>query len=163
MRANDFINENIQLLHEPTSTGGVEIHAYRDGKEVGWVRFSKLKTGQVKAAMVHVPERLRRQGIGTAMYQYARQELGLDIVPSDTQTEHGQAFWNRMHEAGGVVENFADGRNPQDRGDSARHGIAKKSSLGSLDKIVRSKTASPRKKQLAHWQANMRRGRAKKS
>ena len=62
-----------------------------------------------------------------------------------------------------MQENFADGKNPQDRGDSARHGIAKKSSLGSLDKIVRSKTASPRKKQLAHWQANMRRGRAKKS
>ena len=62
----------------------------------------------------------------------------------------------------GMAENFHDGKNPQDRGDSARHGIAKKSSLSSLDKIVRSKTASPRKKQLAHWQANMRRGRAKK-
>ena len=61
----------------------------------------------------------------------------------------------------GMAENFHDGKNPQDRGDSARHGIAKKSSLSSLDKIVRSKTASPRKKQLAHWQANMRRGRAK--
>ena len=57
-----------------------------------------------------------------------------------------------------ALENFADGRNPQDKGDSKRHGIAKKSSLASLDKIVHSKTASPRKKQLAHWQANMRRG-----
>ena len=60
-----------------------------------------------------------------------------------------------------VSENFADGRNPQDRGDSARHGIPKKASLAALDKIVHSKTASPRKKQLAHWQANMRRGRNK--
>jgi len=58
-----------------------------------------------------------------------------------------------------MEENFADGKNPQDKGDSARHGIPKKSSLSSLDKIVHSKTASPRKKQLAHWQANMRRGR----
>jgi hypothetical protein len=58
-------------------------------------------------------------------------------------------------------ENFADGRNPQDKGDSARHGIKKGSSLAALDKIVHSKTASPRKKQLAHWQANMRRGRNK--
>jgi len=57
-----------------------------------------------------------------------------------------------------MEENFADGKNPQDKGDSARHGIHKKSSLSSLDKIVHSKTASPRKKQLAHWQANMRRG-----
>jgi len=57
-------------------------------------------------------------------------------------------------------ENFADGRNPQDKGDSARHGIPKKASLSSLDKITHS-NASPRKKQLAHWQANMRRGRNK--
>ena len=60
-----------------------------------------------------------------------------------------------------VKENFADGRNPQDKGDSRRHGIPKHASLSSLDKITHSKTASPRKKQLAHWQANMRRGRNK--
>ena len=60
-----------------------------------------------------------------------------------------------------LEENFADGRNPEDRGDSARHDIPKKASLNTLDKIVHSKSAGPRKKQLAHWQANMRRGRAK--
>lgn len=59
-------------------------------------------------------------------------------------------------------ENFIDGKGPGRPGDSKRHGIKKKSSLASLDKIVHSKTASPRKKQLAHWQANMRRGKAKK-
>jgi hypothetical protein len=58
-----------------------------------------------------------------------------------------------------LSENFADGRNPQDKGDSRRHGIPKHASLSQLDKIRSSKTASPRKKQLAHWQANMRRGR----
>lgn len=60
-----------------------------------------------------------------------------------------------------IKENFADGRNPQDKGDSKRLGIPKKASLATLDKIVKSKTASPRKKQLAHWQANMRRGKKK--
>jgi murein DD-endopeptidase MepM/ murein hydrolase activator NlpD len=59
-----------------------------------------------------------------------------------------------------IAENFADGKNPQDKGDSARHGIPKKASLSTLDKITHS-DASPRKKQLAHWQANMRRGRNK--
>ena len=63
MRATEFIPKEIELHHEPTSTGGVEVHAYRDGQQVGWVRFQKLKNGQVKAAMVHVPELLRRQGI----------------------------------------------------------------------------------------------------
>jgi hypothetical protein len=98
MRATEFIPKEIELRHEPTSTGGVEVHAYRDGQQVGWVRFQKLKNGQVKAAMVHVPERLRRQGIGSAMYSYARDELGLDIVPSDNQTDLGRAFWNKLHE-----------------------------------------------------------------
>jgi predicted GNAT family acetyltransferase len=98
MRASEFVPQDIELRHEPTSTGGVEVHAYRDGQQVGWVRFQNLKNGQVKAAMVHVPERLRRQGIGTAMYSYARDELGLDIVPSDNQTDLGRAFWNKLHE-----------------------------------------------------------------
>jgi hypothetical protein len=59
-------------------------------------------------------------------------------------------------------ENFMDKKGPGRPGDSKRHGIKKKPSLAALDKIVKSKTASPRKKQLAHWQANMRRGKAKK-
>tara|TARA_X000001316_G_C918165_1_gene32337 strand:- start:942 stop:1256 length:315 start_codon:yes stop_codon:yes gene_type:complete len=60
-------------------------------------------------------------------------------------------------------ENFIDGKNPQDKGDSARHGIKKGSSISDLKKIRSSDTASPRKKQLAHWQINMRQGKKKKS
>lgn len=55
-------------------------------------------------------------------------------------------------------ENFADGRNPQDKGDSKRYGIPKHASLAQLDKIG---NGSGRKAQLARWQANMRRGRNK--
>lgn len=61
----------------------------------------------------------------------------------------------------GVAENFADGRNPQDKGDSARHGIKKGMSIAQLKKVRSSDSASPRKKQLAHWQINMRQGRKK--
>ena len=59
------------------------------------------------------------------------------------------------------VENFADGRNPQDKGDSARHGIPKGATIAQLKKIRSSDSASPRKKQLAHWQINMRQGKKK--
>ena len=52
------------------------------------------------------------------------------------------------------VENFQDGRNPQDKGDMARHGLKGKS-ITQLKKIRSSSTASPRKKQLAHWFINM--------
>ena len=59
-------------------------------------------------------------------------------------------------------ENFMDGRNPQDKGDSKRHGINTKGSISSLKKIRSSDSASPRKKQLAHWLINMRKGKHKK-
>jgi hypothetical protein len=60
-----------------------------------------------------------------------------------------------------IEENFADGRNPQDKGDSVRHGIRKGMSIAQLKKIRSSDSASARKKQLAHWQINMRQGKKK--
>ena len=60
----------------------------------------------------------------------------------------------------GVDENFADGRNPQDKGDSKRHGVPTKSSVSNLRKFA--KSHSGRAAQLAHWAANMKAGRAKK-
>lgn len=61
-----------------------------------------------------------------------------------------------------VKENFKDGKNPQDKGDSKRHGLSGKQSSSSLKKVRSSDSASPRKKQLAHWLLNMRKGRNKK-
>jgi hypothetical protein len=60
-----------------------------------------------------------------------------------------------------IVENFADGRGPGRAGDSKRAGIPKGATIAQLKKIRSSKTASARKKQLAHWQINMRQGRNK--
>jgi pyrimidine deaminase RibD-like protein len=57
-----------------------------------------------------------------------------------------------------VHENFADGKHPEDKGDSARYGIPKHASISSLRKIAKQ---GGRKGQLAHWQANMRSGRNK--
>jgi len=57
-------------------------------------------------------------------------------------------------------ENFADGKNPQDKGDSKRHGINTKASVSSLRKTAKQ---GGRKGQLAHWLANMKAGRAKKN
>ena len=57
-----------------------------------------------------------------------------------------------------LKENFADGRNPQDKGDSKRYGINTKASVSSLRKTAKQ---GGRKGQLAHWLANMKSGRAK--
>ena len=52
------------------------------------------------------------------------------------------------------LENFMDGKHPEDKGDMARHGLKGKS-ISQLKKIRSSEDASPRKKQLAHWFINM--------
>jgi 8-oxo-dGTP pyrophosphatase MutT (NUDIX family) len=57
-----------------------------------------------------------------------------------------------------VAENFADGKNPQDKGDSKRHGVPTKASVSTLRKVAKQ---GGRKGQLAHWMANMKAGRAK--
>ena len=56
-------------------------------------------------------------------------------------------------------ENFMDGKNPQDKGDSKRHGVPTKSSVSNLRKVAKQ---GGRKGQLAHWMANMKAGKAKK-
>jgi len=60
--------------------------------------------------------------------------------------------------ASAVQENFHDGKNPQDKGDSVRHGIPKKATMAELEKASHAKG---RKGQLARWQLNMRRGHKK--
>ena len=110
------------------------------------------------AGGVWVDDAYQRKGVASAMYAFAK-ELGNDVIASVDQSDNAKAMWAGM-QAKGVAENFHDGRNPQDKGDSKRHGIPTKASLSSLDKIGR---GSGRKAQLARWQANMRRGRAKKN
>ena len=55
-------------------------------------------------------------------------------------------------------ENFADGRHPEDKGDSKRYGVPTKASVSTLRKVAHQ---GGRKGQLAHWMANMKAGRAK--
>ena len=57
-----------------------------------------------------------------------------------------------------IKENFADGRNPQDKGDSKRLGVPTKASITTLRKVAKQ---GGRKGQLAHWMANMKAGRKK--
>jgi len=58
-----------------------------------------------------------------------------------------------------VHENFADGRHPEDKGDSKRYHVPTKGSVSSLRKFA--KGHSGRDAQLAHWMANMKSGHNK--
>lgn len=55
-------------------------------------------------------------------------------------------------------ENFADGRHPEDKGDSKRLGVPTKASVSTLRKVAHQ---GGRKGELAHWMANMKAGKAK--
>lgn len=81
-----------------------------------------------------------------------------DIDPVDPKQPRGMKR-QKTDPTYNVGENFADGRNPQDKGDSKRHGINTKASVSSLRKTAKQ---GGRKGQLAHWLANMKAGRAKK-
>jgi hypothetical protein len=110
-------------------------------------------------------------GLSPTQTNMALQAILNTVIPTMVSRVNGRD-WNEtlkytLASAGigtgiaGMMENFKDGKNPQDKGDSARHGIPKNATIAQLKKIRSSKTASPRKKQLAHWQINMRQGKAK--
>ena len=57
-----------------------------------------------------------------------------------------------------VEENFADGKHPEDKGDSKRYGVPTHASVSTLRKVAHQ---GGRKGQLAHWMANMKSGHKK--
>ena len=61
--------------------------------------------------------------------------------------------------AGGVGENFADGKKPGRKGLAKRSGVNCKASVSSLRKTA--KNSSGEKARMAHWCANMKSGRNK--
>lgn len=60
-----------------------------------------------------------------------------------------------------VAENFADGKKPGRKGLAKRMGVPTKASVSRLRQIA--KSSSGEKARMAHWMANMKAGKAKKS
>jgi GNAT superfamily N-acetyltransferase len=134
----------------------VMVRATAGGRELGHVLF--VEEGEYLMPQdLEVEERFQGQGIAAAMYDYVKSK-GYKIRRSGQQTDAGAGFWGKHRPEQNVWENFADGRNPQDKGDSKRHGINTKASVSSLRKTAKQ---GGRKGQLAHWLANMKSGRAK--
>jgi hypothetical protein len=127
-------------------------------KVLGHVKFNIGDGQELDPQDLEVDERYQGQGIARVMYDYVK-SLGYTINRSWDQTDAGAGFWNKHRgEDVRVWENFADGRHPEDKGDSARHGIPKKATMAELEKASHAKG---RKGQLARWQLKMRRGHNK--
>jgi len=134
----------------------IMVRAMANGRELGHVLF--VEDGEYLMPQdLEVDERCQGQGIAATMYDYVKSK-GYRIRRSGQQTDAGAGFWGKHRPEQNVWENFIDGKHPEDKGDSKRLGVPKHASLTQLDKIGH---GSGRKAQLARWQANMRRGRAK--
>jgi hypothetical protein len=148
------VNDNGQLFVNALSTGGIEL---------GHVTFNIGDGKELDPQDLFVKDKYRSQGIARIMYDFVKSK-GYKIQRSWDQTDDGAGFWNkhrgedvRVWEQG-VAENFADGKNPQDKGDSKRYHVPTKASVSTLRKVAKQ---GGRKGQLAHWMANMKAGRAK--
>jgi GNAT superfamily N-acetyltransferase len=134
------------------------VRATSGGRELGHVLFS-FDGEYLLPQDLEVEERYRGQGIAQTMYDYVKSK-GFKIRRSGQQTDAGAGFWAKHRPEQNVWENFADGKNPEHKGDSKRHHVPTKSSVSNLRKFA--KSHSGRAAQLAHWAANMKAGRAKK-
>jgi hypothetical protein len=104
------------------------------------------------------------QRVGTwAIYDVTlgREISRMDNVPwsqADARANELERSTGHSMSVRGLQENFADGKGPGRPGDSQRHGIPKGATIAQLEKAAK---APGRKGQLARWQLNMRRGKAK--
>jgi hypothetical protein len=107
----------------------------------------ELPTHRLKVTLIN---NFRKIPAGTELTRHRNRENFYAIRSGEHK---GTQIKARDHQVEKIAENFKDGRRPQDRGDSARHGL-KGRSAAELRSIRSSDSASPRKKQLAHWLLN---------
>jgi len=137
-------------------TDDVENDVYIHSDQYRGQGFGKLLLLKaIETAQQHgLPFKPDRNGISPEqrrVYQSLLNDRLIKIGPDSTITLRGKPA---------VAENFADGRNPQDKGDSKRYGVPTKASVSTLRKIAKQ---GGRKGQLSHWMANMKAGKAKKN
>jgi hypothetical protein len=133
------------------------VHVYRAGNMTG-----KMQTEEKKKIIIR---KLLDQG------QYTKAIMYDDAVPNldsfvELKDEYPRTKFYAWHvslegeasEYQRTNENFDDGKNPQDKGDSKRYNVPTKGSVSSLRKIAKQ---GGRRGQLAHWMANMKAGHKK--
>lgn len=155
-RVNSYINQGKTYfnedadLHEARAPGRAYVAPFNDeqGNQKGWK--SSDKWGKVKYWQPHAKKSaLKHAGLQEAKATPCGRCGTTHVPPSQGGT--CPALKKKNEETN---ENFIDGKGPGKPGDSARHGLKGKSA-SELKAIRSSETASPRKKQLAHWMLNM--------
>ena len=133
----------------------------RDAVEIKWFQAYPMRQGVGSSAMKELQRMAREDGVALTLYPWDKGQVSQSKL---TKFYKGAGFKPTAKGAKNmawspVSENFADGKGPGKPGDSARHGIPKGATIAQLEKAAK---APGRKGQLARWQLNMRRGKAKK-
>jgi len=134
------------------------VHVYRAGNMQG-----KMQTEEKKKIIIRD---LLDKGNYTKAIMYDDAVPNLDAFMS-LKKEYPETKFYAWHvslegeasEFGRTNENFADGKHPEDKGDSKRYHVPTKASVSTLRKVAKQ---GGRRGQLSHWMANMKAGRAKK-
>ena len=149
-----------QPIPFPKGTTSVDVSDPYDWYKLGMI-ISDLDDANPKAFGTGSPSTVIAFGSEQEEHKFLPylKKLGLKIhdidKPEDTQkVVPAKALIKHLE------ENFADGRNPQDKGDSRRYNIPTKGKISTLRKIGKQ---GGRRGQLAHWMANMRSGKRKAS
>jgi GNAT superfamily N-acetyltransferase len=132
--------------------------------DIKWFQAYPQRQGIGTRAMQRLQQLALEDGITLTIYPWNRGEVSQSKL---TKIYRGMGFqptvrgakdmsWQPQQQS--VAENFKDGRNPQDKGDSKRYGVPTRASVSTLRKVAKQ---GGRRGQLAHWMANMKAGRAK--
>lgn len=86
--------------YEDRPARGLIIKVYDPSSKSMWfksagiaqARFIVIDRDHMEVSMVSVADEYQRQGIASAMYNFAR-ELGNEVRPSSNRTAQGKAFW----------------------------------------------------------------------
>jgi len=147
-----------QPIPFPKGTTSVDVSDPYDWYKLGMI-ISDLDDANPKAFGTGAPSTVIAFGSEQEEHKFLPylKKLGLKIhdidKPEDTQkVVPAKALIKHLE------ENFADGRNPQDKGDSKRYNVPTKGKISTLRKIAKQ---GGRRGQLAHWMANMRSGKQK--
>jgi len=94
----DGINGEVKSFNDRKNQDRVSLEMKNSkGEMVGIVSFWKDTDGKFYANVIDVKEKYRRNGIASALYDYA-ESLGVEIKPSKTQTKIGESFFNTRKE-----------------------------------------------------------------
>jgi predicted N-acetyltransferase YhbS len=96
IKIKDLLKEGYELSIKALSNSDYKVIATVGGKSIGELQLIKSNFKPVlKAAAVTVDPNYRRQGIGSAMYQFAEKKLNMKFSKSDdVLTPDGKALWN---------------------------------------------------------------------